>query len=66
MQGSPDLGNQFQSKKWLIQYDFKYMRDDIATLSLITSLIPKSYSPYQALQRRGRVQVGFISPLVIL
>jgi hypothetical protein len=43
------LGNQFQSKKLLVQYDFKYMRDDIDRLSLITSLIPKSYSPYQAL-----------------
>ena len=43
------LGNQLNLKKWLIQYDFKYMKDDIDRLTLITSLIPKSYSPYAAL-----------------
>lgn len=43
------LGNQLNLKKWLIQYDFKYMSDDIDRLTLVTSLIPISYSPYPAL-----------------
>lgn len=43
------LGNQLNLKKWLIQYDFKYMKDDIDRLTLVSSLIPKSYSPYSAL-----------------
>jgi hypothetical protein len=43
------LGNQLNLKKWLIQYDFKYTKDDIDRLNLVSSLIPKTYSPYSAL-----------------
>ncbi|MEO6849809.1 MAG: porin [Mucilaginibacter sp.] len=43
------LGNQLNLKKVLIQYDFKYMMDDIDRLGVISSLIPQSYSPYTAL-----------------
>ncbi|MCL5245457.1 OprO/OprP family phosphate-selective porin [Cellulophaga sp. 20_2_10] len=44
------LGNQLNLKKVLIQYDFKYMKDDLDRLGVITSLIPESYSPYTALK----------------
>jgi hypothetical protein len=43
------LGNQLNLKKWQIQYDFKYMSDDIDRLTLVSSLIPLTYSPYPAL-----------------
>jgi hypothetical protein len=43
------LGNQFNSGNWSVQYDFKYMSDEIDRLGLVTSLIPQSYSPYAAL-----------------
>jgi len=43
------LGNQLKLGKFLIQYDFKYMMDDIDRLGLITSLIPDSYSPFTPL-----------------
>ncbi len=43
------LGNQLNLKKWMIQYDFKYMNDNLDRLNLVTSLIPKSYSPFTAL-----------------
>ena len=43
------LGNQFNARKLVIQYDFKYMSDEIDRLGFVTSLIPESYSPYTAL-----------------
>ncbi|MGA7720395.1 MAG: porin [Ignavibacteriaceae bacterium] len=43
------LGNQFNSGNWSVQYDFKYMSDEIDRLGLVTSLIPQSYSQYTAL-----------------
>jgi hypothetical protein len=46
------LGNQFHLKKWLIQYDFKYNPEDIDRTSVVTGIVPKSYSPYTALHTR--------------
>lgn len=43
------LGNQFNVGKWLVQYDFKYEKEDIDRSTLITGLIPRSYDPYAAL-----------------
>jgi hypothetical protein len=43
------LGNQFQTKKWLIQYDFKYNPEDIDRTTVITGIVPKTYSNYAAL-----------------
>ncbi len=42
------LGNQLKLKKWLIQYDFKYNPEEIDRTTVVTSIIPKSYSPYAA------------------
>lgn len=44
------LGNQLNLKKILVQYDFKYMMDDLDRLGVITSLIPESFSPFTALK----------------
>ena len=44
------LGNQLNLKKILVQYDFKYMMDDIDRLGIVSGLIPKSYSPYTTLK----------------
>ena len=43
------LGNQFTSKNWLIQYDFKYEKEDIDRTTLVTGFVPDSYDPYPAL-----------------
>jgi Phosphate-selective porin O and P len=43
------LGNQFHSKKWLIQYDLKYNPEGIDRTSVVTGIVPASYSPYTAL-----------------
>lgn len=46
------LGNQLNTKKWLIQYDFKYMNQDIDRTGLVTTFIPKTYDPYTALDTK--------------
>jgi hypothetical protein len=43
------LGNQFHCRKWLIQYDIKINPEQIDRTSVVTSIIPKIYSPYTAL-----------------
>ncbi len=43
------LGNQLDLKKVLIQYDFKYMMDEIDRLGIISGLIPESSSSFTAL-----------------
>ncbi|WP_282142950.1 porin [Cellulophaga baltica] len=44
------LGNQLNLKKVLIQYDFKYMKDDLDRLGVVSGLIPESYLPNTALK----------------
>ena len=43
------LGNQFTSNNWLIQYDFKYEKEDIDRTTLVTGFVPDSFDPYAAL-----------------
>jgi hypothetical protein len=43
------LGNQVHLKKWLLQYDLKYNPEDVDHLSIITGIVPKTYSPFTAL-----------------
>lgn len=43
------LGNQFHLGKWLVQYDFKYNPEGIDRIGVVTSFVPKTYSPYTAL-----------------
>lgn len=43
------LGNQFSSKKWLIQYDFKYEKEDIDRTTLVTGFVPEDLMPFPAM-----------------
>lgn len=42
------LGNQFRSKKWLFQYDFKWSSEELDRSGIISTLIPDDILPYAA------------------
>lgn len=42
------LGNQLIARNLLVQYDFKWSREDLDRKGIISGLVPDSYSPYAA------------------
>ncbi|MFC6102647.1 porin [Olivibacter domesticus] len=53
-QGSPvnmyytALGNQFRSKKWLLQYDFKWSSEDLDRSGMVSAFVPDHILPHAA------------------
>jgi hypothetical protein len=46
------LGNQLKLNNWKIQYDFKYSNEELDRTGVVSSLIPGSVTPYQAVDAR--------------
>nr|WP_278020833.1 hypothetical protein [Flavobacterium ginsengisoli] len=42
------LGNQFRTKKWLFQYDFKWSIEDLDRTGVVSSLIPETVLDHAA------------------